>query len=128
MQLRLVYSHQQKRKSRVENNKSEETTNITPPGPQGSRLTPVPTERKMMNYAVTEGELKSITLLNTLAILFFSVGSFCASAVVDLLIDKMYLTAIPPALFSLVSFTVGGLAIRYKSSELDRIRKDAKIL
>ena len=49
----------------------------------GSRMTALYVERKVHVYAVTESELNSIAHHNTLALIFFSLGSFFLAPLAD---------------------------------------------
>ena len=71
------------------NSHIESSSNISLPGAEGAKIVSIYVERKMKVYAVPEPELSSISLLNTIAIVCFSVGSFLISQAIDLFRDKV---------------------------------------
>ena len=57
--------------------------------PTGAVIKLISSERKMRVYAIPVNELKLISLLNTQAIAFASIGSFLASFIAAILIDAI---------------------------------------
>lgn len=95
----------------------------------------------MRFYALTEDELHTISLMNTLAIVFVSAGSFLFSLGLGLKIDAVFqseMTAearilnefVAPMLFliSLVGFGLGIWALIKRRSLLNKIRDTSKVI
>jgi hypothetical protein len=73
------------------------TPSTNPPLQIGSSLVPLYVERQMKVYAVTEGEVESLSTLNAQTTIFYSVGSFLASAAISIWVNAVFYTEIPPA-------------------------------
>lgn len=108
---------------------------------QGSYVQPIYVERKITYYALPENELNSISLMNTLALVFFSVGSFLASLGFGIQIDaafqkdmtpeaKLLQEVGAPILWSLAAVfgAVGGWAVKQRYGMLKNIRQESRVI
>ena len=80
-------------------NQPENTDSIAPiatSGVRGACVQPVYVEREMKFYALPETELNTISLMNTLALVFFSVGSFLLSPAIGIMIETSYQENLTP--------------------------------
>ena len=94
--------------------------------------------RTVRIYPITEGELKTISIMNTLAIVFFSIGSallsFALGIIVNCAIDgqltevaNTLLRVVAPicGVLGIISYVIGILALVTRKSELGRISKES---
>jgi hypothetical protein len=109
-----------------------------PPLQIGSSLVPLYVERQMKVYAVTEGEVASLSMLNSLSTAFYSSGSFTLSAAVGIWTNAIFYTDVPPAalvakwyvapfilLATAVLFFLGWRASKNRRSTWDAIRLES---
>ena len=95
-------------------------------------------ERTVRIYPITEGELKTISIMNTLAIVFFSLGSALLSFALGIIVNcaiegqltevaNTLLRVVAPicGILSLISYGIGIWALIAKKSELGRIGKES---
>lgn len=99
---------------------------------------PVQTSRTVKVYNVTESELSSISLMNTLTIVFFSVGSGSLSIATTILLDLLMVSGSPAQepsiavlwisrtaiILSLIFYALGGLTWFKRHSEFNRIKSE----
>jgi hypothetical protein len=106
----------------------------------GATIRPVYGERCPVMYHLFEVELKTITALNTLALIFFSFGGFISSCIVSIVISCAFAT--PPlselgdflyrkavwylAIFAGGCFVAGGYCVWSKRSAIKQIKDETK--
>ena len=59
-------------------------------GAHGGTIRPVYGERRPVMYHLFENELKLVSSLNTMSIAFFSLGNFCLSLIVAILVSYVF--------------------------------------
>ena len=95
-------------------------------------------ERRVRVYPLQEGEMTTLSVFNTLAIVFFSAGTglltFAVGLITDSIIEgrltdssRVLVYAVTPLclVLALLSYCVAIWALRSRSSELDRIREES---
>lgn len=77
---------------------------FTPPGSQsftqvqsGAAVQPQYGTRKMQMYLINEAEVNQLSSLNGLATIFFSLGSFLASAAIGIYVNAIFYDTLTPA-------------------------------
>ncbi len=104
----------------------------------GALLRTVPTERKAVTYAVSESELDMISLLNSLSVVFFSVGSALLTFALGLLMQAVLqehttseswgiIRIVCPTLAVLasLSFGVATFALLKRGSVVGKMKREA---
>jgi hypothetical protein len=116
-----------------------ETLPISTHVPQGATISTSYVGRQMRAFAIVANEVRTISMMNTLATIFFSVGTTCVGFAVGIWTNAMfYETLTPegrilshvigPALCAL-AFILGCLgiwALRSRSTTWDAIRKESR--
>ncbi len=104
----------------------------------GSSLVPLYVERQMKVYAVTEGEVGSLSTLNAQATVFYSAASFSLSAAISIWINAIFYTELTPAaavaklyvapailLLAAVLYYLGWHATKSRRSTWDAIKRES---
>ena len=106
--------------------------------PAGATFRTLHVERAVRIYPIQEGELKNISAMNGLALIFFSIGSGLATFALGLITDaaiegsltdsaRALVTVVVPmcVVLALGAFGIGIWALRTKSSDLKRIQEES---
>lgn len=64
---------------------------------QGSKVDPVYTRRKMKMFLLNDGEVRTISILNMQATVFFTIASFFASAGLGIYTNAIFYEKLSPA-------------------------------
>ena len=120
-------------------NSNNSKPTVATPLERGGLVRPVYMDRSFRVYAVHENELTTLSHLNTLALIFFSIASslltFSASIWVAAAFQQSLTTAgtaltdiLAPAaaLLSLLLYCCGGWSLYVKKSTLNAIRQEAR--
>ena len=123
-----------------ENNVAQEI-HLTTHTAQWSYVQPVYVARSMTFYALPESELRSITFMNTLALVSCSVGSFLLSLGLGIVIGGVFSSDISPTaealmkvvapilgVLAVVSYSVGAWALILRKKAIKTIRDDSRVI
>ena len=104
--------------------------------PEGTRFRTLHVQRTLRVYPIEEGELRILSSMNSLALIFFSVGSGLLTFAVGLIADgilegeltqsaRTLLQVVAPmcGVLAFGSYAVGVWALRNRRSELNRIEE-----
>jgi polyferredoxin len=75
---------------------TDPSSQISTPSPPGATVTTVYLEREVKAYAVQEHELETLSMMNTLASVFFATSAFLLSAAISVWINALFYEAMPP--------------------------------
>jgi hypothetical protein len=106
--------------------------------PQGATISTAYVGRQMRAFAIAEHEVRTISMMNTLATIFFSIGTTCLGVAIGIWTNAMFYEKLTPegtilshvaapglCVFWLIFVVLGFWALRSRSATWEAIRRES---